>query len=77
MAHDFNAMSNTELEQLQEEIKNELEYRSEAVLNRALSEVATLVQKWHDQKVYFYVLDNDDYEVPIYPREIRASREWI
>lgn len=73
----FDAMSNDELEELQEEIKKELKNRSEAFLNRALSEVATLVQEWSDQKVYFYIVDNEDNEIPIYPREIRARREWI
>ena len=77
MAYNFNAMSNAELEELQEEIKNELKYRSEAFLNRALSDVATLVQEWSDKRVYFYVMDNEDNEIPIYPREIRARREWI
>jgi len=77
MAYNFNAMSNAELEELQEEIKNELKYRSEAFLNRALSDVATLVQEWSDKKVYFYIMDNEDNEIPIYPREIRARREWI
>jgi len=77
MAYNFNAMSNAELEELQEEIKNELKYRSEAYLNRAISEVATLIQEWSDQKVYFYIMDNEDNEIPIYPREIRARREWI
>lgn len=77
MAYDFNAMSSAELEELQEEIKNELKYRSEAFLNRALSEVTTLVQEWSDKKVYFYVMDNEDNEIPIYPREIRARREWV
>lgn len=73
----FDAMSNDELEELQEEIKKELKNRSEVFLNRALSEVATLVQEWSDQKVYFYIVDNEDNEIPIYPREIRARREWI
>ena len=77
MAYDFNAMSSAELEELQEEIKNELKCRSEAFLNRALSEVTTLVQEWSDKKVYFYVMDNEDNEIPIYPREIRARREWV
>jgi len=77
MAYDFNAMSSAELEELQEEIKNELKYRSEAFLNRALSEVTTLVQEWSDKRVYFYVMDNEDNEIPIYPREIRARREWV
>ena len=77
MAYNFNAMSNAELEELQEEIKNELKYRSEAFLNRALSEVTTLVQEWSDKRVYFYVMDNEDNEIPIYPREIRARREWV
>lgn len=77
MAYNFNAMSNAELEELQEEIKNELKYRSEAFLNRALSEVATLVQEWSDKRVYFYVMDNEDNKIPIYPREIRARREWL
>ena len=77
MAYNFNAMSNAELEELQEEIKNELKYRSEAFLNRALSDVATLVQEWSDKKVYFYIMDNEDNEIPIYPREIRARREWL
>ena len=77
MAYNFNAMSNAELEELQEEIKNELKYRSEAFLNRALSEVATLVQEWSDKRVYFYIMDNEDNEIPIYPREIRARREWL
>jgi len=77
MAYNFNAMSNAELEELQEEIKNELKYRSEAFLNRALSEVASLVQEWSDKRVYFYIMDNEDNEIPIYPREIRARREWL
>ena len=77
MAYNFNAMSNAELEELQEEIKNELKYRSEAFLNRALSEVATLIQEWSDKKVYFYIMDNEDNEIPIYPREIHARREWL
>lgn len=77
MAYDFDAMSSAELEELQEEIKNELKCRSEAFLNRALSEVATLVQEWSDKRVYFYVMDDEDNEIPIYPREIRATREWI
>ena len=77
MAYDFDAMSNAELEELQEEIKNELKYRSEAFLNRAVSEVATLMQKWHDNDVYFYIMDDEDNEIPVYPREIRATRKWI
>ena len=77
MAYDFDAMSNAELEELQEEIKNELKYRSEAFLNRAVSEVATLMQKWHDNDVYFYIMDDEDNEIPVYPREIRAARKWI
>ena len=77
MAYDFDAMSSAELEELQEEIKNELKYRSEAFLNRAVSEVATLMQKWHDNDVYFYIMDDEDNEIPIYPREIRARREWV
>lgn len=77
MAYNFNAMSNAELEELQEEIKNELKYRSEAFLNRALNDVATLIQEWSDKKIYFYIMDNEDNEVPIYPREIRARREWL
>ena len=77
MAYDFNTMSNDELEELQEEIKNELKHRSEIFLNRALSDVATVVQEWSDQQVYFYVMDNEDNEIPIYPREIRATRRWL
>lgn len=77
MAYNFNAMSNAELEELQGEIKNELKHRSEAFLNRAVSEVATIIQEWHDRSVYFYIMDNEDNEIPIYPREIRATREWI
>ena len=77
MAYNFNDMSIDELQELREEINNELKYRSEAFLNRALSEVATLVQEWSDKRVYFYVMDNEDNEIPIYPREIRARREWI
>lgn len=77
MAYNFNDMSVDELQELREEINNELKYRSEAFLNRALSEVATLVQEWSDKRVYFYVMDNEDNEIPIYPREIRARREWI
>ena len=77
MAYNFNAMCDAELEELQEEIKNELKYRSEAFLNRALNDIATLVQEWSDKKIYFYIMDNEDNEVPIYPREIRARREWL
>ena len=77
MAYDFDAMSSAELEELQEEIKNELKCRSEAFLNRAVSEVATLMQKWHDNDVYFYIMDDEDNEIPVYPREIRATRKWI
>lgn len=77
MAYNFNAMSDAELEELQEEIKNELKYRSEAFLNRALNDVATLIQEWSDKKIYFYIMDNEGNKVPIYPREIRARREWL
>lgn len=77
MAYNFNAMSNAELEELQEEIKNELKYRSEAFLNRALNDVATLIQEWSDKKIYFYIMDSEGNKVPIYPREIRARRKWL
>jgi len=77
MAYDFNTMSNDELEELQEEIKNELKHRSELFLNRALSDVATVVQKWSDMQVCFYIVDNEDNEIPIYPREIRARKGWL
>ena len=77
MAYDFNTMSNDELEELQEEIKNELKHRSELFLNRALSDVATVVQKWGDMQVCFYIVDNEDNEIPIYPREIRARKGWL
>ena len=77
MAYNFNTMSDVELKELQEEIKNELKYRSETFLNRALNDVAALVQEYSDKKVYFYIMDNEGNAIPIYPREIRARREWL
>ena len=77
MVYDFDAMSNAELKELQEEIGNELKCRLEAISNRALNDIVTRMQEWSNKEVYFYIMDNEDNEIPIYPREIRARKEWI
>ena len=74
---DLMRLSTEELINIKEAISEIIKAREVEMENRAVSEVATIIAKWNDKQFYFYILDNEDCEIPIYSREIRARREWI
>lgn len=74
---DFADLSTEEIINIKEVAFQVLKARNVEMENQAVSEVASIISKWNDRRFYFYIMDNEDCEIPIYPREIRVTREWI
>ena len=77
MYEEITKMTDLELKELEKLIVAERDKRAEREETEALNEMVTLIQKWAEKHISFYIHDGDDYQITIYPREVCVEREWV
>ena len=63
-----------ELQILNQDIQGEILDRFHAEEEQALNEVIDKVGEWGEKGIGFYIYDNEDNRIPLYPREIYVER---
>lgn len=70
-------MTDEELSALSDSITAQ---RSERILNKqkqALSELTEVIQKWKDENISFYVCDDFEHQITLYPNDIYVDSRWF
>lgn len=77
MYEELKDMSVQELVILQNEISSVLDERRLEEEKEARQEMLTVLDKWAEHSISFYIYDNEDNKITIYPRELCVERGWI
>lgn len=77
MHEELKQMTNGELCELRTEILAILMERSRKEEESAKQEMIRLIDKWSEKDIIFYVYDDMDHKIYIYPRELCVERGWI
>lgn len=77
MHEELKQMTNNELCKLKAEILAILVERSRKEEESARQEMIHLIDKWSEKDIVFYVHDDMDHKIYIYPRELCVERGWI
>ena len=70
-------MTDEELNALSDSIAAQ---KSERIRNKqaqALSELVEVIEKWKDEHISFYVHDDFEHQITLYPNEICVDSGWI
>ena len=65
---ELSALSDSITAQMLERIHNK---------QKALSELTEVIQKWKDENISFYVYDDFDHQITLYPNEICVDSGWF
>lgn len=66
---ELNALSDSIAAQKSERIRNKQ--------TQALSELVEVIEKWKDEHISFYVHDDFEHQITLYPNEICVDSGWI
>lgn len=77
MYDEITIMTDLELEELEKRIAIEKDKRAKKEATEALNEMMTLIQKWAEKHVSFYIRDGYDNPITIYSREVCVERGWM
>ena len=66
---ELNALSDSIAAQKSERIRNKQ--------TQALSELVEVIEKWKDEHISFYVYDDFEHQITLYPNEICVDSGWI
>ena len=66
---ELNALSDSIAVQKSERIRNKQ--------TQALSELVEVIEKWKDEHISFYVHDDFEHQITLYPNEICVDSGWI
>ena len=70
-------MTDEELSALSDSITAQMLERIHNKQKRALSELTEVIQKWKDENISFYVYDDFDHQITLYPNEICVDSGWF
>ena len=69
-------MTDEELSALLDSITAQMSERIHNKQKRALSELTEIIQKWKDENISFYVYDDFEHQITLYPNDICVDSWW-
>ena len=70
-------MTDDELAIIKKDICSIIEQRSKKEEQTALTEVVSVINKWSEHDITFYIYDDNDHKLTLYPSEICVERGWL
>ena len=70
-------MTDEELSALSDSIAAQKSERIHNKQTQALSELVEVIEKWKDEHISFYVHDDFEHQITLYPNEICVDSGWI
>ena len=74
MYEEITKMTDLELKELEKLIAVERDKRAKREAAEALNEMTTLIQKWAERHISFYIYDGNDNLITIYSREVGVEK---
>ena len=69
-------MTDEELSALLDSITAQMSERIHNKQKQALSELTEVIQKWKDENISFYVYDEFEHQITLYPNDICVDSWW-